>query len=118
MKPGEHKTVQARSLKYAQDVGWTFVSREEAEERRAGFPTRQSGRDAGRNARAPLSLFPPEDQQKEVASALETCDAKANFAKQERVALQDIFRTLLHELMTTKIRVHGIEFYNLRSSCR
>ena len=31
--------------------------REEAEQRRAGFPTRQSGNPAGRNARAPLSLF-------------------------------------------------------------
>jgi type I restriction enzyme R subunit len=33
-KPGEHKTVQARILKYAQDIGWTFVSRTEAERRR------------------------------------------------------------------------------------
>ena len=57
MKPGEHKTVQARILKYAQEIGWTFVSRPKAEERRAGFPTRQSRQDAGRNARAPLSLF-------------------------------------------------------------
>jgi len=36
VKPGEHKTVQARILKYAQDVGWTFVPRAEAERRR-GF---------------------------------------------------------------------------------
>ena len=36
MKPGEHKTVQARVLGYAEAVGWTFVSREEAERRR-GF---------------------------------------------------------------------------------
>lgn len=33
-RPGEHKTVQARILKYAQDIGWTFVSRKEAERRR------------------------------------------------------------------------------------
>jgi len=33
-KPGEHKTVQARILAYAQEIGWTFVSREEAERRR------------------------------------------------------------------------------------
>ncbi len=57
MKPGEHKTVQTRILKYAQEIGWTFVSRPRAEERRAGFPTRQSRQDAGKNARAPLSLF-------------------------------------------------------------
>ena len=33
-KPGEHKTVQARLLAYAQEVGWSFVPREEAERRR------------------------------------------------------------------------------------
>jgi type I restriction enzyme R subunit len=33
-RPSEHKTVQARILAYAQEVGWTLVSREEAEKRR------------------------------------------------------------------------------------
>jgi len=33
-KPGEHKTVQARILQYAQEIGWTFVARPEAERRR------------------------------------------------------------------------------------
>lgn len=30
MKPGEHKTVQARILAYADAIGWTFVPREDA----------------------------------------------------------------------------------------
>ncbi len=34
--PGEHKTVQARILAYAQEIGWNYVSREDAEVRR-GF---------------------------------------------------------------------------------
>ena len=34
--PGEHKTVQARILAYAQEIGWRFVPRAEAEVRR-GF---------------------------------------------------------------------------------
>jgi len=34
-KPSEHKTVQVRILKYAEDIGWTFVPREEAEQRRS-----------------------------------------------------------------------------------
>ena len=34
--PTEHKTVQARILKYAEAIGWTVVSRKEAERRR-GF---------------------------------------------------------------------------------
>ena len=32
--PNEHKTVQARILAYAQEMGWIFVSRGEAETRR------------------------------------------------------------------------------------
>lgn len=36
--PGEHKTVQARILAYAQEIGWTYVSREEAERRRGYQP--------------------------------------------------------------------------------
>lgn len=35
-KPGEHKTVQARILAYANEIGWTYVPRGEAEKRR-GF---------------------------------------------------------------------------------
>lgn len=33
-KPGEHKTVKARILKYAQDIDWSYVPRAEAEQRR------------------------------------------------------------------------------------
>ena len=36
--PGEHKTVQARILEYAEAIGWTIVSREEAEQRRGFDP--------------------------------------------------------------------------------
>jgi type I restriction enzyme R subunit len=35
-RPGEHRTVQARILAYAQEIGWTYVPRNEAETRR-GF---------------------------------------------------------------------------------
>jgi type I restriction enzyme R subunit len=36
--PGEHKTVQARILEYAEAIGWMVVSREEAEQRRGFDP--------------------------------------------------------------------------------
>ena len=48
MKPGEHKTVQARILEYAEAVGWTFVPREEAERRR-GFDPSVPPADRARN---------------------------------------------------------------------
>jgi type I restriction enzyme R subunit len=41
--PGEHKTVQARILAYAEAIGWTIVSREEAERRRGFEPSSPSG---------------------------------------------------------------------------
>ena len=44
--PSEHETVQARILTYAEAIGWTFVPREQAEQRRGGTP-----------ASPPLSLF-------------------------------------------------------------
>lgn len=50
--PSEHKTVQARILKYAQEIGWTFVPREEAESRR-GFDPDASPKDRAKGA----SLF-------------------------------------------------------------
>ena len=36
--PGEHKTVQARILAYAQEIGWAYVPRAEAEARRGFAP--------------------------------------------------------------------------------
>jgi type I restriction enzyme R subunit len=36
--PGELKTLQARILGYAEAIGWTFMSREEAERRRGFDP--------------------------------------------------------------------------------
>jgi len=57
MKPGEHKTVQSRILAYAQAIGWTFVPREEAEQRRGGIPAPSSSKSGGWKTPAPLSLF-------------------------------------------------------------
>jgi type I restriction enzyme R subunit len=49
-KPGEHKTVQARILQYAQDIGWTYVSRAEAEKRRGFDPDAATPGDRARRA--------------------------------------------------------------------
>ena len=51
-KPGEHKTVQSRILTYAQEIGWTFVPRSEAEARR-GFD-RSNGNDQEKAQQASL----------------------------------------------------------------
>ncbi len=51
--PSEHKTVQARILKYAQEIGWTFVPRDEAERRRGFDPDGATPEERARKA----SLF-------------------------------------------------------------
>ena len=61
---------------------------------------------AVKNTQMPL---PPTDQQDEIVSHLELVDAKHDLATSKRNTLQDLFRTLLHELMTAKTRVHEIE---------
>jgi type I restriction enzyme, R subunit len=52
-KPSEHKTVQARLLRYAQEIGWTFVPQAEAERRRHFDPDAATPKESARNA----SLF-------------------------------------------------------------
>jgi len=52
-KPTEHKTVQARLLTYAQEIGWTYVPRAEAEARRRFDPGGATQEERARSA----SLF-------------------------------------------------------------
>lgn len=51
--PGEHKTVQAKILEYAQAIGWSYVPRAEAERRRGFDPDAATAEERARNA----SLF-------------------------------------------------------------
>ena len=51
--PGEHKTVQAHILQYAQEIGWTYVPRAEAERRRGFDPAAATPEERARKA----SLF-------------------------------------------------------------
>ena len=41
-KPGEHKTVQARILAYAQEIGWMYIPRADVEESRGFDRTKQT----------------------------------------------------------------------------
>lgn len=61
---------------------------------------------AVKNTKMPL---PPTNQQDEIVAHLELIDTKHDLATAKRDALQDLFRTLLHELMTAKTRVHELE---------
>lgn len=48
---------------------------------------------------------PPRPEQEEIASTFQTLEDKQASAVRKQAALQDLFRTLLHQLMTAQIRV-------------
>jgi type I restriction enzyme, S subunit len=52
---------------------------------------------------------PSPEEQKEIADALDAVGNRTEVAERKKTQLQDLFRTLLHELMTAKTRVHELE---------
>ena len=49
-------------------------------------------------------------EQTEIVTVFQTLEEKQDSAASKQSALQDLFRTLLHELMTAKTRVHALSF--------
>lgn len=56
-----------------------------------------------------LVPVPAIEEQEEIARTLALLDDKANNVLSKKTSLQDLFRTILHELMTAKTRVHELE---------
>ena len=56
------------------------------------------------------TVVPSRDEQDEIASVLDTAQTKIDSANQRFAAFQDLFCTLLHDLMTGLTRVNEIEF--------
>jgi type I restriction enzyme S subunit len=54
--------------------------------------------------------LPDLQTQKEIASAIQNLERKKELHEQKLTQLKGLFRTLLHELMTAKTRVHGMAF--------
>ena len=57
-----------------------------------------------------LIPLPPLPEQKKITHVLSTIRQKVDNAQSRKAKFQVLFRTLLHELMTAKTRVHDIEF--------
>jgi type I restriction enzyme S subunit len=58
--------------------------------------------------KTPPIPVPSRVEQEEIAATFQTLDDKETAAFRKRTVLHDLFRTLLHELMTAKTRVHDI----------
>ncbi len=77
------------------------------------YPTAKGMKQANLSTNAMKKLkvvLPDKEEQSEIATCLESLDRKVVLAGQKLDQLQDLFRTLLHELMTAKIRVHDFDF--------
>lgn len=61
-----------------------------------------------------LVPVPEIEEQEEIVKSLAIIDNKTANAHLKKVVLQDLFRTLLHELMTAKIRVHELDLADLK----
>lgn len=57
-----------------------------------------------------LTPKPSISEQSQIAKALKTLDKQLSFGLKKKQSLSNIFKTLLHELMTGQRRVHEIEF--------
>jgi len=77
--------------------------------RKLGHGANQRNMNAALIRSFPLT-FPKADEQAAVVTALESLDEKRVLHERKKTQLQDLFRTLLHELMTAKTRVHNAAF--------
>lgn len=53
--------------------------------------------------------IPSLDEQREIAEVFTVLNSKKKFLTRKRSTLTDLFRTLLHQLMTAQIRAHNLE---------
>lgn len=66
-----------------------------------------------RNLPIPL---PPMDQQSEIASVLDAIDNKVDMHRKKREVLEQLFKALLHKLMTGEIRVDELDLSALKAA--
>lgn len=58
---------------------------------------------------AELVAYPRKDEQAEIGRMLKNVEDKSRLHERKQTILKDLFRTLLHQLMTAQIRVHDLD---------
>jgi type I restriction enzyme S subunit len=93
-----HTTVDVRFI-----YGWFLLNPLSGEHAKTTIPSLQ--RPDLENSLVPL---PPLAEQREIARMLQAVDAKIAAEERRRAALEELFKSLLHELMSGRIRVPNI----------
>lgn len=57
-----------------------------------------------------LFPLPPFSEQQEIAEILQTIDQKIEIEQKKKILYEELFKAMLNQLMTGKIRVKGVEF--------
>jgi type I restriction enzyme S subunit len=83
--------------------GWFLLNPLSGEHAKTTIPSLQ--RPDLENSLVPL---PPLAEQREIARMLQAVDAKIAAEERRRAALEELFKSLLHELMSGRIRVPNI----------
>jgi type I restriction enzyme S subunit len=60
-------------------------------------------------------VLPPLEEQMEIAATVSAAEQKAAVHRRKHAALSALFRTLLHELMIARIRVHNLDLVELEA---
>ena len=76
--------------------------------RQLGHGANQRNMNAALIRSFPLT-FPKTDEQNCIVAALKSFDEKRVLHERKRIQLQELFRTLLRNLMTANTRVHAVE---------
>jgi type I restriction enzyme S subunit len=88
-----------------------FDVRKEMADKMQGATGRQRvPKDAVENALLPL---PPLPEQQQIAHILSTVDRKMEIEARRKATLKELFKTMLHKLMTGEIRMRDVEFADL-----
>jgi len=93
-----HTTVDVRFI-----YGWFLLNPLSGEHAKTTIPSLQ--RPDLENSLVPL---PPLDEQREIARILQAVDAKIAAEQARRAALEELFKSLLHELMSGRLRLPNI----------
>ena len=81
---------------------WLRLAKPKLEEHGTGTTFQSINRNVLENFHIPL---PPLDEQREIARMLQAVDAKIAAEQARRAALEELFKSLLHELMSGQIRL-------------
>ena len=90
---------------------WTFEGQRQIHDKKKDIARANLSLEDVRQMRVPK---PNPDEQREIVSILDAIDRKIDLHRRKRAVLDDLFKALLHKLMTGEIRVDELDLTKIR----